>query len=89
VGDGFTTEELETVPYPPSAQWSPTQDYEEADIGNLRPCCHPITFTGRIANLYDRKDSGKSERAAKGVLKLMVVDDTGAVTVSRGNPRHE
>jgi hypothetical protein len=82
VGDGFTSEELETVLYPPSTQWAPTQDYEEANIGNLRACSHPITFTGRIVNLYNRRDSSKSERAAKGVLKLMVADDTGAVTVS-------
>ena len=83
VGDGFTSEELETVLHPPSAQWAPTQHYEEANIGDLRPCSHPITFTGRVVNVYNRKDASKSERAAKGMLKLMVVDDTGALTVSR------
>jgi hypothetical protein len=81
VGDGFTSEELDTVLHPPSAQWAPTQDYEEADIGALEPGPQYVTFTGRVVNLYNMPKSSKKPMAAKGCLKLMVADDTGALTV--------
>lgn len=80
-GDGFTEEELAAVLQPSSAQWSPSQDYEEADIGTLEPCPKFVTFTGRIVNFYDMAKPSKKPMAAKGCLKLMVADDTGALTV--------
>ena len=81
-GDGFTAEEVKSALQPPRAHWSPTQDYEEADIGNLTPGPGSITFMGRIVNVYDQVTSSKRPLAAKGCLKLIVADDTGALTVS-------
>ncbi|KAF2659653.1 hypothetical protein K491DRAFT_755187 [Lophiostoma macrostomum CBS 122681] len=80
-GDGFTAEEIDAVLHPPSAQWTPTQGYEEADIGRLEPCPKFVTFIGRIVNFYDMVRPSKRPLAAKGCLKLMVADDTGALTV--------
>lgn len=80
-GDGFTEEEIEAVLSPPSAQWTPTQEYEEVEIGELEPCPKFVTFSGRLVNFYDMVKPSKRPMAAKGCLKLMVADDTGAVTV--------
>ncbi|KAF1994902.1 hypothetical protein P154DRAFT_501038 [Amniculicola lignicola CBS 123094] len=80
-GDGFTADEIEVVLHPPSAQWTPTQDYEECDIGNLEPGPRCIAFMGRIVNFYVQLSPSKKPAAAKGCLKMMVADDTGAVTV--------
>ncbi|KAF2705896.1 hypothetical protein K504DRAFT_413870, partial [Pleomassaria siparia CBS 279.74] len=57
------------------------QDYEEIDIGALEPGPRFLTFMGRIVNLYDMPKPSKRELAAKGLLKLTVADDTGALTV--------
>lgn len=81
-GDGFTVGEVEAALHPPSAQWAPMRDYEEADIGVLEPGPKLLTFMGRIVNLYDMVKPSKRPQAAKGCLKLMIGDDTGAMTVS-------
>ena len=81
-GDGFTRDEIDAVLHPPSAQWTPMQEYEECDIGTLEACPKFVTFMGRIVNFYDMVKPSKRPQAAKGCLKLMVADDTGALTVS-------
>ncbi|KAF2190203.1 hypothetical protein K469DRAFT_25482 [Zopfia rhizophila CBS 207.26] len=80
-GDGFTAEEIEAVLHPPSHQWTPTQEYKETDIGAIEPGPKCITFMGRTVNFYDMVTPSKRPLAAKGCLKLIVADDTGALTV--------
>ncbi|KAF2199677.1 hypothetical protein GQ43DRAFT_375678 [Delitschia confertaspora ATCC 74209] len=80
-GDGFTAEEIDAVLNPSSNRWTPTADYEEADIGDLQPGTVRVTFMGRIVNFYDQVTPSKRPLAAKGCLKLTVADDTGALTV--------
>jgi hypothetical protein len=81
-GDGFTAEEVDAVLHPPSAQWAPTHDYEEVLIGSLDAGPKFVTFVGRVVNCYDIVKPSKRPLAARGCLKLMVADDTGALTVS-------
>lgn len=72
---------MDVVLHPTSAQWMPTQEYEEVDIGALEPGPKFVTFMGRIVNLYNMPKPSKREEAARGLLKLTVADDTGALTV--------
>jgi len=37
---------------------------------------------GRIVNFYDQTTTSKMPKAAKGCLKMIMKDDTGALTVS-------
>lgn len=81
VGDGFTAEEINAVLHPPSTKWTATQDYEETDIGNVVAGPKCITFMGRIVNLYNQSTPSKRPVAAQGCVKMIVADDTGAITV--------
>ncbi|KAF2466043.1 uncharacterized protein BDR25DRAFT_336616 [Lindgomyces ingoldianus] len=80
-GDGFSADEIEAVLHPPLHQWTPTQEYEEANIGTLEPGPRPITFMGRVVNFFNMSQSSKRPLNAKGCLKVMVADDTGAMTI--------
>ncbi|KAF2259306.1 hypothetical protein CC78DRAFT_74412 [Lojkania enalia] len=80
-GDGFTPDEIEAVLHPPSVQWIPTQDYEEADIGALAAGPKFVTFMGRVVNFYDMAQPSKRPLAAQGYQKVVVADDTGVLTV--------
>ncbi|ORY19497.1 hypothetical protein BCR34DRAFT_620953 [Clohesyomyces aquaticus] len=80
-GDGFSPEEIEAVLHPPLIQWTPTQDYDETNIGALERGPKPVTFMGRIANMYNMAQSSKRLSAVKGCLKILVADETGAMTV--------
>jgi hypothetical protein len=82
-GDGFTTDEVDAVLHPQiNTSWTPAQDYEECDIASLVPGPHCVTFLGRIANFFDQATPSKKPKAAKGCMKLVVKDDTAALTVS-------
>jgi hypothetical protein len=84
-GDGFTTEELNTVLHPSiNNSWKPECHYEDKDIGSLDagPLC--VCVQGRIANFFDQPSTVKKPKAAKGCVKMIVKDDTGAFTV--GSP---
>ncbi|KAF2736092.1 hypothetical protein EJ04DRAFT_598839 [Polyplosphaeria fusca] len=80
-GDGFTAEELETSVQPLSAQWTPPQKYEEIEIGLLEPGPKHLTFKGRVVNFYNQLKPSKKPQAAQGLLKIMVGDHTGAITI--------
>lgn len=81
-GDGFTTDEIKlALACPPPQLWKPTEDYERFTIGDLQSGPRYVTFSGRIANLNDSSKSGHLSRAAKGSVKLIVVDATGSITV--------
>ncbi|OCK79378.1 hypothetical protein K432DRAFT_299970 [Lepidopterella palustris CBS 459.81] len=82
-GDGFTSDEVDVVLHPTiDNSWTPTQDYEEFDIGALNAGPKCVTFMGRIVNSYDQTTPSKRPRAAKGCVKLILADDTGALTES-------
>ena len=80
--DGFTSAEVDTVLRPSINKfWTPTEDYTEMDIENLVSGPRRITFQGRIVNLYDQRTLSQKPHAAKGCMKCVVKDDSGAVTV--------
>jgi hypothetical protein len=81
-GDGFTSEEVDAVLHPDiDGSWLPNRDYEEVQIAEIYPGPRCITFQGRIANFYDQSTSSNKPKAAKGCLKIIVKDDSGAITV--------
>lgn len=81
-GDGFTPQEVDAVLHPAiDESWLPAQDYEECDIASLIPGPRCVTFQGRIANFYDQQTASKRPQAAKGCCKVVVKDDSGALTV--------
>jgi len=83
VGDGFTTEEVEEALRPkPAEPWHPTEDYAECEIRELEPGPRAVSFTGRVANMFDVANTPKTLRSARGCVKLCVKDNTGAITVS-------
>lgn len=82
-GDGFTEAEVEAVLHPViDESWVPAQDYEEFEIASLIPGPKCVTIQGRVANFYDQNTPSKMPRAAKGCVKIIVKDDSGALTVS-------
>ena len=82
-GDGFTSDEVDAVLRPSvNMPWTPAQPYDEFDIASLALGPRRVVFRGRIANLYNQVNLSKKPRAAKGCFKLVVKDDTGALTVS-------
>jgi hypothetical protein len=80
-GDGFTAQETEAVLHTSPDEWLPSQHYEEMNIGSLLSGPKCVTFTGRIVNIYDQCTPSQRAMAAKGCLKMIVADDTGALTV--------
>ncbi|KAK4993460.1 hypothetical protein LTR50_000390 [Elasticomyces elasticus] len=81
-GDGFTRAEVDTVLHPTlSETWTPSTDYQDCDIAALVPGPKSVTFMGRIANFFDMAMPSKKPHAASGCVKVIVKDDTGAVTV--------
>ncbi|KAK7178757.1 uncharacterized protein CC84DRAFT_1261574 [Paraphaeosphaeria sporulosa] len=78
-GDGFTPEELQVSP--PTSTWVPTLDYEESDIASLEPGPRHLALMGRVVNFYDMPKPSKRPKAAQGLVKIMVADDTGTMFV--------
>jgi hypothetical protein len=83
LGDGFTTDELDTsLVLPPKDHWTPSVDYDEYEIDALAPGPARIKIVGRIVNLFESSPKAKLPTGAKGSLHLVVKDNTDAVTVS-------
>ncbi|KAF2725848.1 hypothetical protein K431DRAFT_259573 [Polychaeton citri CBS 116435] len=81
-GDGFTSQEVrEAVRSEQVSVWHPTGEYSNVNIGEVTPGPGRVTFMGRVANIYDIMHTPKSEKAAKGGLKICVKDSTAAITV--------
>ncbi|KAF2432419.1 hypothetical protein EJ08DRAFT_131912 [Tothia fuscella] len=81
-GDGFTPQEVDAVLLPTiDESWMPAQEYEEVEIASLIPGPRCVTLQGRIANFYDQATPSKKPRAAKGCVKVIIKDESGAVTV--------
>ena len=81
--DGFTSPEVDNTLHPALHKWQPRTAYDEVDIGSLVPGPGCVTVTGRVANFYDQTMNSKMPQAAKGCLKVIVKDDTGAFAVSK------
>lgn len=67
---------------PNSGHWKPRQPYEDHNIGDLVAGPGAVSFNGRIVNIYEQQQTSKRPKAAKGLLRLIVRDDTGAFVVS-------
>jgi hypothetical protein len=81
-GDGFTHQEVDAVLKPIiDDSWLPSEEYEDTDIVSLVPGPHCVAIQGRIANLYDQSTPSKRPKAAKGCAKMILKDDSGALTV--------
>lgn len=85
-GDGFTPEEVETTLKPTLHKWQPRCDYDEVDIGSLEPGPGCVMLVGRVVNLFREAKSSKTPNGAKGCLRLIVKDDTGALSVLQTLP---
>ncbi len=82
VGDGFTAYEVEATLHPLMRKWQPRTVYNEVNIGDLVAGPGSVTVTGRVVNLYAQAMTSKVPQAAKGCVKLVVGDDSGAFNVS-------
>jgi hypothetical protein len=81
-GDGFSDGEVDAVLNPQiDPSWTPDHEYAEFNIAALEPGPRCVVVRGRIVNFYDRMTPNKRPKAAKGCVKLVLKDDTGAVTV--------
>lgn len=81
-GDGFTAEEIDAALRPaPSDSWDPPTEYEDCDIASLYAGPKCVTFMGRIVNFFDMSSPSKAPKAAKGCVKMIVKDNTCAITV--------
>lgn len=80
-GDGFTAAEISSALHPTLYEWQPRTTYEDMDIGNLIPGPGYVALMGRVVNFYDQVMTSKMPQAAKGCLKVVVKDDTGAFAV--------
>ena len=67
---------------PASKNWQQRTEYTEMDIEDLNPGPGCVSIIGRIVNFWEIPNASKSDIAAKGCFKLIVKDDTGAITVS-------
>ena len=81
--DGFTAQEIESALHPVLHKWQPRGKYEDVDIGALVPGPGCVALIGRVVNFYDQATPSKKPHAAKGCLKVIVKDDTGAIVVSQ------
>ncbi len=82
-GDGFTAKEVEDTNIARSLpQWQPRGTYNEVDIETLirGPGC--TTIMGRVVNFFVLGTPSKAPHAAKGCLRMVVRDDTGALVVN-------
>lgn len=80
-GDGFTQDELHARHTLGTYEWTPTNEYAESRIADLR--CGParVSFVARVVNVYEQVTVSKKVRAARGVLKMLVRDDSGVISV--------
>ncbi|KAI9812898.1 MAG: hypothetical protein M1827_004416 [Pycnora praestabilis] len=80
-GNGFTAAEVENVLHPTVRQWTPHLKYEGCDIATLVSGPRNVTFTGRVLNFFDQQTESKMPKAAKGFIKVVLGDGSGALVV--------
>lgn len=78
-GAGFS--EVDPTLKPQLHRWQPRCAYNELNIDNLDAGPGCIMVVGRVVNMSDEKQSSNMPHTAKGHLKLIVKDDTGALSV--------
>ncbi|CAI6340958.1 unnamed protein product [Periconia digitata] len=64
-----------------SSEWMPTLHYQAVCIGSLQPGPQHITLKGRVVNAHDIPKPSKRPQTAQGYVKIIIADDTGAMTV--------
>ena len=84
-GDGLALEEVESTK-PTLHRWRPRCAYHEVDIGSLEAGPGCVMVVGRVVNMRDEKQSSNMPYAAKGHLRLIIKDDTGALSVGFFHP---
>jgi hypothetical protein len=82
IGDGFTATEVQDALRPtPTEVWHPVLEYADRGISELEAGPKPVTFMGRVANIFDATKTPRTPRSARGCLKLCLKDACGAITV--------
>ncbi|MCJ1398080.1 hypothetical protein MMC11_001277 [Xylographa trunciseda] len=81
MNDGFSEDELQAALHPALHRWNPRSDYEDCDISSLVPGPGCRALQGRVVNFYHQPTPSKKPQAAKGCLKVVIKDDTGALMV--------
>lgn len=56
--------------------------YEEASLRTLAPGPRRVKISARVVNIHDQPVTGKSPKAARGCLKILVKDNNAALLVS-------
>ena len=79
--DGFTREEVDATLHPSLHKWQARVEYHESNIAELLPGPGCVLVTGRVVNFHDQANPSKMPQAAKGSIKIIVKDDTGAMAV--------
>lgn len=88
-GDGFTAEEVQAALRPEAPEpWHPNEDYADCEISDLYAGPRAVTFSGRVANIFDSANTPKTPRSAKGCVKLCVKDGSSAITVISSDQLH-
>ena len=80
-GDGFTGEEIDAALHPTLHKWQARVEYHETDINDLVPGPGCVQVTGRVVNFHDQINVSKMPQAAKGSIRMIIKDDTGAMVV--------
>lgn len=77
----------EPTPLPPSL-WSPQSGatYTATAIGAIKAGAGRIAFTGRVANFRKQETSARAAAAAKVLLRMALMDDSGVVDVHTAPP---
>jgi len=83
IRDPFSSSDVEVTLHSSVNKWTPQTEYAEVSIATLNTGPHCVCLTGRIVNLYNQPTTSKMPQAASGCAKMIVKDDTGAITVAR------
>ena len=83
-GDGFTTQEAETLNTSFSSRvWHPKGEYTQKDIAAIMPGPGSVKIVGRIVNRIQRLWTSPESQGlrASGHIKMVIRDDTGIIVV--------
>jgi len=82
IRDGFSSSHVKTTLQSSVTEWTPQNDYVESNISLLTAGPRFVCLTGRIVNFYNQPTASKMPQAARGCAKMIVKDDSGAITVA-------
>ncbi|KAA8912487.1 hypothetical protein FN846DRAFT_933308 [Sphaerosporella brunnea] len=74
---------IEDLPASPAKSWSLPAGivYKQVKIGQIQPGPGRITFTGRVANYREVEKNSKLATAAKILLRMALMDETGSIDI--------